>query len=81
MNLQKSSHPVHSHEHFQHLPPTVVVQEHHLQLHKQQQQRSHQFKQQTPKRHQGISQLQKLMLFLGWLWDTNLLLFLYLLLQ
>ena len=39
MNLQKSSHPVHSREHFQHLPPIVVVQEHHLQLHKQQQQR------------------------------------------
>jgi hypothetical protein len=52
MNLQKSSHPstpVHNHEHFQHLPPTVVIQEHHLQLHKQQQQRSHQFEQQTPK--------------------------------
>jgi hypothetical protein len=62
MNLQKNSHPltpVHNREHFQHAPPNDMVQEHHLQLHKQQQQRSLQFEQQTRKLHQDISQSQQ----------------------
>lgn len=62
MNLQKNSHPltpVLNHEHFQHPPPNDMVQEHHLQLHEQQQQRSLQFEQQTPKPHEDISQLQQ----------------------
>lgn len=62
MNLQKNSHPltpVLNHEHFQHAPPSDIVQEHQLQVHEQQQQRPVQFEQQTRKLHQDNSQLQQ----------------------
>lgn len=62
MDLQKNSHPltpVLNHEYFQHAPSDDIVQEHHLQVHEQQQQRPLQVEQQTRKLHQDISQLQQ----------------------